>query len=431
MTQPDCDKLVLVLEDGSELDFWTQATISDDFLTPCQTMTLSIGVDEARWDIVNKIRLGDAFKVLVNGNPVMSGFLDSVDVTVDHGGGASMSVSGRDILAPVVDGNINPRMQVRKEMSLVDLAFQVFAEEFHLPITVFDDLNDIDRGRNISAGRKIATKSRKGKRSTKDPMKELRPHANEGGFQYFTRFAHRVGFHAWAMPDGSGVIIGTPTWDQEPLCKLLGLRGQNKGNSIERAHGKLDLTQVPSDVWVRGKSTKPGDKSQPIGYAHFDAAPFFKPFYVTDAESDDKEHADTVARFILGKALRHAATYEITVRGLSDPGSGSVYNVDTVLDVHDERAGISGLLWVEQRTFRKSRSGTYTDMKLIPADSLLMDYYANESPPPPPADYKAAIGARPKKKPTLYDWTGSQAYVEQWASDNTAIERKAVNGKKK
>ena len=61
--------------------------------------------------------------------------------------------------------------------------------------------------------------------------------------------------------------------------------------------------------------------------------------------------------------------------------TGAIYNVDTVLNVHDEVCGVDGPMWVERRVFRKSRAGTFTDLTLIPADSLLMDYYAQDGLP--------------------------------------------------
>jgi prophage tail gpP-like protein len=422
-TAPDTDRLTLVLEEGGSFDLWTNATISDDFLTPCQTMSVSIGVDESRFDLMSKFQIGTQFRLEVNGNPIMAGFLDSAEMADDWSGGVSLNITGRDVLSPVVDSNIDPSMQIRKEMSLFELAQKVFVEEFDLPITVFDDANNgADKARNISTGKKISAKPKKGKKTARDPLKDLRPHANEGGFQYFLRFAHRAGFHAWAMPDGSGVVIGTPTYEQPPSYTLRRLRatspGRGGGNNIEKGSAKLDYTHVPSHVFVRGKGAKPGDKFTPLGYAVFDAAPYFKPFYVTDDESSTKEHADAVARFTLGKALRTSLAYNVTVRGMSDPATGAVYTVDTVVDVQDERIGINGLMWIEQRTFRKSRAGTFTDLKLIPADSLLMGYYVGDGPPPAPKTY----GAIEKKKRPPRSYLGWKVHVVTWdAKGGTSV----------
>jgi prophage tail gpP-like protein len=418
MPQDNTDRVTFLTGDGSQFDYWTSLTISDDFLTPCQTMSMTIGVDETRFGVMSKFQIGMPFILEVNGNPVMGGFLDSAEMSDDWSGGVSLTITGRDVLSPVVDSNINPSMQIQKSMSLDDLLQKVLVDEFDLPITIFDDANGgAEKARNLSTGKKINAKPKKGKKTAKDPLKDLRPHANEGGFQYITRFAHRAGFHVWAMPDGSGVVIGTPTYEQPPSYTLRRLLATNDGrgasNNIERGSAKLDYTQVPSDVFVRGKGSKPGDKSQPVGYAHFDAAPYFKPFYVTDDESSTKEHADAVARFTLGKALRTSLAYNVTVRGMSDPATGAVYTVDTVVDVQDDIVGITGLFWIESRTFRKSREGTFTDLKLIPANSLLMDYYVGEVPPEVPSSYKAAAVSN-KKSRAPRSYLGWKVHVVTW-----------------
>ena len=106
-----------------------------------------------------------------------------------------------------------------------------------------------------------------------------------------------------------------------------------------------------------------------------------KPFFFCDDESTSQAHADAVAQFILGKAQRNAQTYEITVRGSSDPSTGAIYNCDTVAEINDENCGVSGAMWVESRTFRYGRGVNETTMKLIPANALLLDYYVADKVP--------------------------------------------------
>jgi len=416
VTSPDLDRWDLVLEDGFSCDLWTDGTISDTFLDPCQTLTLSLGCDETRFGLMGRLRKGAQFKVEINGHPVIGGFLDSAAINASRDG-TQVTVTARDILSPVVDSNVDPRLPVKKGMSLLDLAKLLFQEHFLLPVTVSAEDADIIGARNKGLGKPVAANPKKGKKKPTDQLKEIYPRPNEGGFQYFTRFAHRVGYHAWAMPDGQGVVLGAPTYEQEPAGDLVLLRGAfGSGNNIEKASIKNDNTRVPSHVYVRGKGSKPGDKSNPVGYAVNADAPYFKPFYLTDDESATKEHADAVARFVMGKALREAFCYEVTVRG-NTSSSGRLYSVDTVLRVRDEACGVEGEMWVEARTFRKNRSGTFTDLRLIPANSLLLDYYAADGPPAP-VSYAAAGAAMPKKPVTKRDPTGFElAYAAIWGAE--------------
>lgn len=431
-TTPDLDRVVLRLESGDAFDLWEEATVEDSFLDPCQTMRLRVGVDESRFYLLNRLRKGSQFVLEVNGAPQIGGFLDSVNIDSSHSGTA-IEVTGRDVLSPVVDSHINRKLAVKKGMSLRDLARLVFHDEFALPVTFGNGLAEIgdteaavNKARDRAVGKTVKAKGKPRRRKVTDPDKEIRPRPNEGAFQYFSRFAHRVGYHAWAMPDGQGVLLGAPTYDQEPIGGLVNLRGEGALNNIERASLRSDNTSLPSHIYVYGKSSKPGDKSVPIGFAVNEGAPFFKPFYVTDDESDDKEHADAYARFLLGKAMRQACVYQVTVRGLSDAKTGAIYNVDTVLNVTDDFCGVDGPMWVERRTFRKSRAGTFTDMTLIPAESLLLDYYASDSLPP--FEKPAAALARVKAKPPVSkrELTGiDYAVIALWGS-NAAIEQQAI-----
>ena len=436
-TNPDLDRLVLLAETGDAFDLWTECTIEDSFLDPCQTMRLRVGVDETRFGLVNRLRKGSQFQVQVNGAPQLSGFIDAVSIDSSHSG-TSVEVAGRDILSPVVDSHVDRKLAVPKGVTLRGLARLVFQEQFALPVIFgrgLADLADSDAAaiaaRNQAVGKPVAARPRAKRKRPTDPMKDVRPRPNEGGYQYFSRFAHRVGYHAWAQPDGQGVILGAPCYDQDAIGELVNLRGgYGAGNTIERSSIRSDNTAVPSHVYVYGKSSKPGDKSTILGYAVNESAPFFKPFYVTDEESDDKDHADAYARFLLGKALRTASVYQVTVRGFSDPKTGAIYNVDTVLNVTDEVCGVDGPMWVERRVFRKSRGGTFTDLTLIPADSLLLDYYASDSLPPfeKPAVALAKVQAKPpvsRREYTGVDFAtiallGAAGAIEKEASEQYA-----------
>lgn len=439
-TTPDLDRMVLRLEDGSSFDLWTEATVEDSFLDPCQTMRLRVGVDESRFYLVSRLRKGAQFILEVNGSPQIGGFLDSVSIDSSHSG-TTVEVAGRDVLSPVVDSHIDRKLAVKKGMSLRDMARLVFHDEFALPVVFGNGLADIGdddaavaKARDLAVGRPVPARPKGKRKRPTNPEKEIRPRPNEGGYQYFARFAHRVGYHAWARPDGQGVVIGAPTYDQDAIGELVNLRGgAGTGNNIERASLRSDNTSVPSHIYVYGKSSKPGDKSTPIGLAIHEGAPYYKPFHVTDDESSDKDHADAYARFLLGKALRQACVYQVTVRGLSDIATGAIYNVDTVLHVTDEACGVEGPMWVERRTFRKSRAGTFTDLTLIPADSLLMDYYAQDSLPAfvKPSAARAAMKAKPpvtRRELTGIDYASIALWGSNQAIDAQAREESAVVG---
>lgn len=396
----DLDEITLGIDAGGLFSLWTEVTISDTFLDPCQTVAFTIAADETRFDMLATAKPGSFFTVFVNGNPQCAGIIDSTAVQSGRSG-TVVSVTGRDFLSRVVDGNADPRIAIAKEMPFDQFVQKVFAH-FNFPdVTIFEEYED---GRNLAVGKAIKTTGSKGKRRRKlsDVAKDLRPKDSEGGWQWFVRIAHRLGYHAWIMPDGSGLVVGTPDYEQAPCAKLvrkrsIGLEGAGAGNNVLSSSAKFDATGLPSDVFVFGKDSKPGDKKNFTGYAKSKNAVVFKPFYVRDDESSEQAHCDAYARLILSRAERNSQTYDVTVRGASDPATGRVWNVDTVVEVDDEICGVSGKMWVESRTITKSRGGTTTQLRLIPCNKLLFDYYVSDAVIPAPKDYPAAIAALPKK----------------------------------
>lgn len=393
-TEPELDKVTLIIEEtGNEYQFWSSVTLSDDFLTPCQSVSLEIGTDETRFALTSGIRAGDAFQLQVNGHPQCSGFIDSVAVSYDGHSGTKVSIAGRDALSRVVDSHVDPRMHIAEDSTLIDVATELITKQFKLEYKIVETN---DAARNTALGKPVTARPKAKRNKPKDKLKDVRPHDNEGGFQYFTRLAHRKGLHMWMTPDGQSVVISAPEYNQDPAYELNNYLDGKAGNNIKSAQGKMDVTHIPSHVWVRGKDSKPGEKTKLLGYYDNSAnTAIFKPFYFKDAESSTKEHCDTVAAYMVGKAMRDFLTYECTVRGFTDPKTGRVWNVDTVVNVHDEAAGVEGLMWVMSRTFNKSRTGgTTTTLKLLPAQALIMDYLLDDSPPPPPANYGAVSTKR-------------------------------------
>ena len=411
------DEVSIDFDTGGSFKLFTELTLTDTFLDPCQTMTCSIAADETRFDLLKVVKPGSFFTVRINGNPQCSGIVDSVAVDASRGGRV-VSLTGRDFMSRVVDGNADPRIAIAKELPFADFCAKLFAH-FNFPDVTFFEESDL--GRNMAVGKSIKTKKQAGKRRRKfkDPAEGLRPKDNEGGFQWFIRIAHRLGYHAWIMPDGSGVVVGGPDYEQEAAYAFTsirseGLQGKGGANNILHASARLDITGLPSHVYVRGKGSKPGEAKAYTGFAQNKMAPVFKPFYLCDDESTTQAHADALAKFTLGKAQRNAQTYEITVRGSSDPVTGRIYNVDTVADVNDENCGVKGKMWVESRTFRYSRTSNTTTMRLIPADSLTMDYYVADAVPAFTEYDEAKADVKPMEVPSLVGLTNPLNWGASW-----------------
>ncbi len=414
MTASELDKVTLVLEDGSDFSLWTSMTLSDSFLDPCQTFSLTVEIDELRWDLTKKIKAFGKCKVLVNDQPQLTGIVDSVEISADGHSGTSLQVTGRDFLSQLVKGNIDPRYTPKKSTTLMRFVEDVFKGQYGYSVKFNDSGHEALAaaiGKNFKRSKSSGSSKRK---KPADPIKEAKPHDNEGAFEYVRRVCHRHGHHPWAAPDGSAVIVSSPDYDQSPAYDILSFRGsqESAANMVLRYRTKFDASEVPSVVNVRGKSGKAGEKLDYKGEAVADVVPlsYYCPFFCVDDLSNTKDHCDRVARFILSKAMRKYLNVDVTVRGLSDPKTGRVWNVDTVARTQIEAAGINGPLWVEARTLRKSRQGTFADLHLIPLNSLLFDVPPDEDPP----TGVSGVGQRKKRQRDDRPW--EERVAETWFS---------------
>lgn len=421
------DKVTIAFGGGDELDIVTSLTLSDTFLDPCQTMSCTIAADETRFNVVGSARTGDAFTVFVNGHPQCTGIIDSREIASSRQG-RIVSLAGRDLLSQMVDGNADPRIAMAANMPFDEFCQKAFAHFGMDDVTIFEEYGDL---RNLVLGKAVKTKKQGAKRRKKfkDPIDGLRPKDNEGGFQWFVRIAHRLGYHAWAVPGQRGVVVGAPDYEQDPAYEFVslrsqGLQGLGGGNNILDAKARLDITGLPSHVYVRGKSSKKGEAKSYIGHATNPKTPVFKPFYVVDDDSSTQAHCDAYARLILSRALKNAQTYEVRLRSLTDPQTGRVYNVDTVAKVKDENCGVDGNMWVEARQFSWSREQQQTSLKLLPSDALVMDYYVSDSVPPLEEYDAAKSKPRPKDDGNLWN---NALFAAVWAVDNAGA--KAQRGR--
>ena len=369
------------LDSGDEFLFFESATVTDSYLKPCQEFTLECGSEFAGPDLCRKLPNGAAVQILVNEKPQLTGWIDKTSISTSGHGGTKVSISGRDILAPFVAGNIDPRLQTDEKMTIADLVQLVIVKTFNLQYTIFDDAIPSDVAIGSGTGKKKKYESRHARDLA---LKDLKPQDNEGGFSYLSRILGHYGYWIRACPDGTGVIIAGPDYAQKSIYTLTMLHdpkstGVGKGNNMEDASVTLDEGKVPSHVYVRGLDGGAGPKGKVVSMITNPVVRNFVPAYIRDKHAGTQEKAEVIARLFLAKQMRSYFSYECTVAGLSDRATGNVYGVDCVATVNDEKQGVEGPLWVEERTFQVSRSGKRTKLKLLPLGTLVLDWQPDES----------------------------------------------------
>ena len=416
--RPELDEIKIINLDpksGGEFVNWKSATISSDFLTPCDTFRLSAGSEEAGIELCRKLPAGSKVQIQVNGLPQLTGYVDKTEISSGREG-TEVTIEGRDVLSSVVDSNVDPRMPIPPSPTIQDLCKLVLNQQFGLGV----GYAETNTSRDLAVGRQVGsqkTYASKHKRTT--PLKEITPHPNEGAFSYLARILTLHGYWLWASVDGTYVVCTGPDYNQKSAYQIVNKfdisgKGGGLGNNVLSARACIDETSVPGVVLVRGTSSSSGNKQAVEGAAKNFLTSRFKVCYVQDRDATTKEKAECIARTFLARQKRNYFVYEATVRGFSDAATGGVYSVDAVVDVDDQICGVSGKLWIESRTFEKSRQGgTTTRLKCIPLGTLVLDWLPEEQilGIQPYTEAQKDAGSQAPAKTGIYAVTDAQFFI--------------------
>lgn len=385
---------------GDALEEWEAAEWSSDYLTPCDTFRFEAGSDDAPIAISKRFTVDAPVRVslVLDAGGVMDlldGYVDSteLDVSRSGGGGRRCVIEGRDFLGDVVDSNVDPRLRLPVNPTLEQIINTVLeSKPFELKYETADEdvrsniqLNARMKKPKVRPGTRPSRKSRKAK--AKDAYQ---PRDGESAYGYLARMCSLFGYNLSAAyyNNRRHVILGGPNYDQDPKFTLRlrdGAFGQQ--NNVLYAAMRLDMTNVPREVIVKGGAFAKGESTKNLSVLTGGLTKRPRQVYVSDARAKDKDTSERVARAALGKLERTFATYRAKVQGFVDPDTHNVFLVNTVATVDDDMTGTQGPMWIESVTMRQSRrTGSTTDLKLIPKNTYVLDWLPDETVGPTVSD---------------------------------------------
>ena len=411
---PDKQQVRVRLMDAQvDLTRWTHYSFSSNFLTPSDGWSCTIGDGNLSEKEHNALVPGARVRLYVDKNPLAEGFIDAVSVDADRGGGVQYTIEGRDRLGLVVDSTADPRMQFKKGATLADVLKELF-----IPFGFTEDGFKIDNDANRDAktgGIRGVPMSKGGKKKPPKPLKnfvlhQLKPHNHEGVYAFASRITQRFGLWIWCSADGENLIVGRPDFTQEPRYELRRLRDGT--TNVLSGTVKFDMTDQPSVLFADGFSgggefgkgriksfcVNPYFGVDEEGFVLDDVAelaakfpdaeqvlmtiqPYkrrrvdvpIRPMFLHDEESKTQEQLNNFVRREMSLLLRKSLTAHYTVEGHGQmvDGAFTPWDIDTVVTVKDDVAGIYERMYVIGRTFEKARSGgTHTRLELVRLNSI-------------------------------------------------------------
>jgi len=361
----------ILLENGGEIVGWTSYSINSDFLTPTDGWSFTVGGKKS-WDKIKDVVKPDyKIKILIDGKPQLSGWIDVVTLTSDEGG-LTVNIQGRDILRPLIKSNIYPGFKIKDktvEQMIETIVWSYYTEP---PDIYFDP----DSERQVLG---ITSSYKKKDRSAlkKKLIEYCQAHPGEGVFEFLSRNIRRHGLWVWAAADGS-IVVGGPEYDQEPSYIIERKEGTKRVSARSAAYTH-DRTDVVAAMHIRGKSIKKEwNKTTVVGAASDQEARstsesgFAEVAFTQHDQAESAEQCDNFALQEMSRLKQNERVYTCTMVGHKDLKTGNTYQVNTVATVDDEFLGVQEDMFVVSRTFRRDSGGTTTDLKLVPLGSIVL-----------------------------------------------------------
>ena len=334
-------------------------------------------------------------ELLVAGAFQLIGRIDRTRVGHD---GHAVECSGRDYIADLVECNVDPTMKLKLGDKL-DTAILMAASPVGIDVVISDD--DITMG-TVRSGKKVRRSGGggRGKSRLGKAVQDFKPQPGEGIYEFLNKIVARAGGTIQPGTARNELLIEEPLYDADPLYRLARTDDVANGvhNNIVDAVADRDFSRFPTYVLINGTQARGGDRG---ANASFDydvwgiAAGFrselgrilqdgsvsdrWKPGKVADQVKDgslyrlfvhrdeparDAEQVEMAARRALAERLKDTLEYTVMLKGHTDPDSGAVWSVNTIVQVDDDIADIHEPLWIAERTLSYApREGARTQLR--------------------------------------------------------------------
>lgn len=328
--------------------------IEADLYQAADSFNLELANPEAQ------ITAGMECKLFVNGSLELTGIIDKVVKNHDKGG-RTLTIEGRDLMGLLVDSYAEQFVTVEGK-TVKQLA------EMLLKTVPYIQRSQIEYQNNV-------TGKLKGKKKAADnpltafidtPQKFSQIEPGMTVFEVLSVYAASRGLMFFALPDGT-FVFGRPRITGEPDF-YINVSTNGKLTNIESGEEKTDISRRYSKVTVISQTQGTDDDGlapQKINVKKVVTAsdfPFYKPLVVK--LNNDSQTPALYGRMLLEKQRHDGYTLSYTAPLHSQNGVN--WGINKLCTVTDEVFEVNRTLLITSRRFRKTKQGSWTDIKLGP-----------------------------------------------------------------
>lgn len=329
---------VTLLVNGQLYGGWTSVSVTRSVEQIAGTFDLSL---TERWPGQQQLRgivPGDACAVRIDGEIVITGYVDEVKPSYDSGS-HDVSVSGRDATGDLVDSSAVNSPGEWLDQTIGPIASAI-AGLFKIPVRVAVD--------------------------TGVPFDKFRLEEGESAFEAIERMCRMRSI--LPMSDGQGgLILGRAGGGGRAQVRL------QRGLNILTASATISMKDRHSDYLV--KSQLPSDDMVPVdqtsrvqAVAHDPSVKRHRPLIIIAEQSSDNSIAQSRALWEANVRAARSRRVEVSVFGWREAGADSspLWAPNRLVRITDDWLGVDQDLLISGVTLSKSESGTITRLSLIP-----------------------------------------------------------------
>lgn len=389
--KPIADRVVLDLG-GRELLFAESYDVQISALTQPAAFGVRTAPGDRLAEALAVCGIGAPFKLYIGDDPSrsgstvlqLSGAVDGFNVEVAEGSGSTLTIQGRDALAPVHDAFVT------SEQSFSEITFRELTEAVLTKalggraFTLTTDaaaLRKAATGSPMPKGTKTADErvdeTVGGADAVPGPKTQQKTLRTKLGQQWFSGVLKpeldRAGLFLRATPDGNFLLAQLDA-NQVPLYRIVRRRG---ASSVLRTSWRNSANGRFSRCDVHGRRGGGATaRTNILGScidAELEAAGLVKVLSLDDDRAKTIAQAEFLARRKIAEARRAGWSLTYVVSGHTTPtleGGSAVWSPDTVVEVDDDELGLRGPFWIESVRFARDPRTTTTLVLMRPEDVI-------------------------------------------------------------
>jgi prophage tail gpP-like protein len=380
-------EVTITLPGGTVVDTWDEVDIELDMLSAGSAWTLSLWWSDylrSTWRVLQEQALrGARVTVAIDGAVQLVGLIEDRD---DSGGedGGMMVISGRDLAGPAIDGDADPRIQLRG-LTLADALERIFeVYGYNVRCLSGSGARLVQALRNRHRGAASARVART------NPVRDFRIEPGMKSWAVADQICRTLGFMIWTAPypdddpPGLGVVVDAPAETGEPQYRFERIRtGQYtyRGNILHGRH-KINGRGVPSTVtaFAHTKLSAMQDARQRADVENSAvrdrwtvASPVPCPRYLHPADVHDVAGARRASEREIARANAGYRGYTCLVKDFSQVFGGEkrIFTTNALASVRDDFHDLDETMLMTSVRFSRSRGkGDLTAVRMAPKGAI-------------------------------------------------------------